>query len=83
VIGPVTPRTVYVFPDPMTNENGRVIVCDKNGKQIPELQGRFEDMKENILSASDKNTEFNGWPDCRWPTKFTKDELAILCEAVE
>ena len=46
-------KSVYLFPNEM------ICVCDKNGEQIPEFQGRFsiERMKQ-ILDNSDENTEF-------------------------
>ena len=43
--------------------NGMVAVCDENGQQIPELQGRFEEMREAIEAAADERTEFHGWPE--------------------
>lgn len=48
-------RTVFRFP------NGNVAVLDEHGEQIPELQGRFEDVKEKVEAAADEQTEWNGW----------------------
>ncbi len=67
-MNPGTPKTVFVFP------NGMAVVCDEKGKQIPELQGKFEDVKEKILKAADGNTEFNGWPNVTCVTRFRKDD---------
>ncbi len=67
----MTPKTVYVLPDRDGNP-GRVVVSDKNGKEIPELRGLFKDMKEKILDVADENTEFNGWPNVTCVTRFRK-----------
>ena len=49
-------RTTFYF------SNGNVAVCDENGRQILELQGRFEDVWQKVWDAADDETEFNGWP---------------------
>ena len=48
-------KTVFRFP------NSMVAVLDENGEQIPELQGKFEDVKEKVEAAADEQTEWNGW----------------------
>jgi hypothetical protein len=50
------PRAVFFFP------NGQVAVTDTFGKQIPALQGHFNDVAGRILLWADEDTEFHGWP---------------------
>ena len=52
-------KTVFRFPNTM------VAVLDENGDQIPELQGKFEEVKEKVEAAADEQTEWNGWDDKR------------------
>lgn len=40
--------------------NGMVMVFDENGKQMPEYQGIYEEVKDKILKDSNENTEFAG-----------------------
>jgi hypothetical protein len=56
VVG-IKPTNVYVF------DNGMVACFDKNGQQIPELQGRWDEKKGAITSSSDRgcNYEFQSW----------------------
>ena len=51
----MTVKAVFRFP------NGMVAVTDERGEQIPELQGRFEDVKEKVEAAANEQTEWNGW----------------------
>ena len=46
-------KTVFVFP------NGMVAVCDENGQQIPEYQGKWVEKKNMIIADSTNQTEFN------------------------
>lgn len=39
------PREIYVF------QNGMAMVFDKDGKQIPELQGPWEAVRNHVLTA--------------------------------
>ena len=38
--------------------NNMVIVFDRKGEQIPEYQGQYEEVKENILKDAPLNTVF-------------------------
>ena len=42
--------------------NNMVMVFDKDGEQIPEYQGRYEDVKESILRDTPLNTVFGYFP---------------------
>jgi hypothetical protein len=55
----VAVRTVFVFP------NGYVAVGDEHGQQIPELQGRFPEVRDAILARSDEQTVFHGQAEWR------------------
>jgi len=63
-------RAVFRFP------NGMVAVTDEHGNQIPELQGKFEDVKEKVETAADEGTEWNGWNIKEWG--FDVEELQRL-----
>ena len=52
-IGPAVVKSVWAFP------NGNVVVIGENGEQIPKMQGRWDDMKEDIYTASDSQTEWH------------------------
>lgn len=39
-------------------QNGMVMVFGYDGEQIPELQGRYEDMRAKVLAAADDQTRF-------------------------
>ena len=39
-------------------QNGMVMVFDKKGEQIPEYQGRYEEVKESILKDAPPDTRF-------------------------
>lgn len=49
-------KSVFKFP------NGMVAVCDEKGEQLPEYQGKYEDVKDKILADAPSDTEWNGWP---------------------
>ena len=51
-------KTVFVFP------NGMVAVCGYDGQQIPELQGRWSEMRERIEALADDQTEWHIGGDC-------------------
>jgi hypothetical protein len=44
--------------------NDMVMVFDAIGEQIPEYQGRYEDVKERILRDASSETIFNHWFGC-------------------
>lgn len=47
-------KSVFVFP------NGMIAVCDADGKQIEELQGKdTPQLRSAIKARSDHNTEWN------------------------
>lgn len=39
-------------------QNDIVVVFDENGEQMPEYQGRYDDVKERILADAHENAEF-------------------------
>ena len=39
-------------------QSNMVMVFDENGEQIPEYQGRYEEVKESILKDAPKNAVF-------------------------
>lgn len=39
-------------------QNDMVMCFDYDGQQIPELQGRYEEMRRKVLAASDRDTIF-------------------------
>ena len=41
--------------------NDMVIALDAEGEQIPEYQGRYEDVREGILRDASSGTVFNRW----------------------
>lgn len=41
-------------------ENGMVMVFDERGEQIPEYQGRWDEMKDAILRDKPVNVEVEG-----------------------
>ncbi len=41
--------------------NNMVVVFDVKGEQIPDYQGRYEDVKERILRDAPSGTVFNHW----------------------
>lgn len=42
-------------------EDDTVLVFDELGEQIPELQGRYEDVKRGIVMDAPAGTVFNHW----------------------
>ncbi len=38
--------------------NGNVMVFDERGEQVPHLQGRYEDVRADVLNAADDDTLF-------------------------
>jgi hypothetical protein len=42
-------------------QNDMVMVFDEHGKQIPEFQGPFEEVKEKIEVSASPATVFSGW----------------------
>ncbi len=43
--------------------NDMVIVLDEEGEQVPEYQGRYEEVKERILKDAPPETAFGHWFD--------------------
>jgi hypothetical protein len=43
--------------------NDMVMVFDENDEQIPEYQGRYEDVKERILIDAPPSAMFGNWLD--------------------
>ena len=41
--------------------NNMVMVFDADGEQVPQYQGRYEDVKERILRDAPGGTVFNHW----------------------
>lgn len=41
--------------------NGMVMVFDENGEQLPEYQGFYQDVRDNIMSDAPEGTIFNHW----------------------
>lgn len=39
-------------------QNGMVMAFDESGAQIPDLQGRYEDVAEKVLAAANDSTLF-------------------------
>lgn len=39
-------------------QNGMVMVFDEKGEQMPEYQGRYEDVKERILADASRGARF-------------------------
>jgi len=44
--------------------NNMVIVFDKEGEQIPEYQGQYEEVKERILKDAPPQAVFGHWLNC-------------------
>ncbi len=45
-------------------QNNMVVVFDDKGEQIPEYQGRYEEVKESILKDAPPNAIFGHFPNC-------------------
>ena len=39
-------------------ENGMVLVFDENGKQMPEFEGKYQDVRVKILARAPKGAKF-------------------------
>jgi hypothetical protein len=39
-------------------QNDMVLVFDENGEQIPEFQGRYQDVRVKILARAPRSTKF-------------------------
>lgn len=39
-------------------QNGMVVVFDENGEQMPEFQGRYEEVRAKILARAPKSARF-------------------------
>jgi len=39
-------------------QNDRVLVFDENGEQMPDLQGRYQDVRVKILARAPKEAKF-------------------------
>ena len=48
-------------------ENGMVLVFDEKGEQMPEFQGRYQDVRVKILARAPKEVTFyhGTWPQGR------------------
>lgn len=53
-------------------QNGMVMVFDQFGEQMPDYQGRYEEVREKILSDASVKTEFfvADWRSSRAPEKI-------------
>ena len=47
-------QTVMVFP------NGMATVCDQHGDQMPQYQGRWDDVREAVYRDAPADTEWHG-----------------------
>ena len=56
--------------------NNAVMVCDEKGEQIPEYQGRYEDVKDKILKDSSPATEFSTGVWKKSLTVISREEFA-------
>ena len=55
--------------------NNMVMVFDENGEQIPKYQGKYEEMKENILKDAPPDTIFaHGFTDAGELLKVSREE---------
>ena len=75
---------VYAFT------NGMVMAFDRDGEQVPELQGRIEEAKPGILKHCEPETEFwiAKWRDWRQRVDreiwmgLTRDKLAAIAAEI-
>ena len=51
-------QTTAVLKTVCTWDNGLTIVFDAAGQQVPELQGRIDELRDAILAAANEGTEF-------------------------
>jgi len=57
------------------SQSSMVMVFDKEGEQIPEYQGQYEDVKESILKDAPPDTTFaHGMTDAGKLRKVSKEE---------
>ena len=56
------------------SQDGMVMVFDKRGEQIPEYQGRYQEVKERILKDAPSNTVFGCFPNCNTELKVVPRE---------
>jgi len=56
------------------SQDGTVMVFDGNGEQIPEYQGRYEEVKERILKNAPPNAVFGCFPNCETELKVVPRE---------
>ncbi len=62
-------KTVFRF------QNNMVVVFDEKGEQIPEYQGRYEDVKESILKDAPPDAIFaHGYTDSGELQKVPREE---------
>jgi len=54
--------------------NNMVMVFDENEEQIPEYQGRYEEVKERILKDAPPETIFGRWLDYETDIKTVSRE---------
>ncbi|MBA7610211.1 hypothetical protein ES703_17417 [subsurface metagenome] len=64
-------------------QNGMVMVFDENGEQLPEYQGKYEEVKAKILARAPKSTRFfhGTWPKSTpedWKQKFVEPLLLVI-----
>ena len=45
-------------------KNGMVMVFDERGEQMPEYQGRYDDVREMIVANAAAGSVFNHWFGC-------------------
>lgn len=45
--------------------NGRVLVLDAEGKQMPEFMGRYDDVIEKIIANYDGDIHFAEWAETK------------------
>ena len=56
-------------------QNNMVMVFDKNGEQIPEYQGQYEEVKDSILRDASADTTFaHGFTELGELQKVTREE---------
>ncbi|HEX4381217.1 MAG TPA: hypothetical protein VH022_14340 [Candidatus Acidoferrum sp.] len=58
--------------------NGTVMVFDRLGRQMPELQGEAREVRERILEAADKNTIFDYAVWKAGASTITREKFATL-----
>lgn len=52
-------------------ETGKILVFDEKGEQMPEFQGKYEDVRIKILTRAPRGTKFfhGDWPGNPVPRK--------------